>query len=133
MTFIERGIWQQILLIISDSDEDRSNIIDAFSHHNLLTAGDRLSAMGQISGNPDIDLIIGLCSPDIEGFKILNELKLDAHYKKFTHYYSNKSRKPENEISGLRAGAVDYKRPFQMESLNSSGYPSGIASGESII
>ena len=111
----------KILLIISDSDEDRSNIIDAFSHHNLLTAGDRLSAMGQISGNPDIDLILlDLCSPDIEGFKILNELKLDAHYKSLPVIILTNPEEPENEISGLRAGAVDYiRKPFQMESLNS--------------
>ena len=107
------------ILIVDDSATDRMLIRNMLSDYDILTAGDGLEALHQIESNPDIVLqILDLNMPRMDGFQVLAALRSDDRYHRLRTIILTNYDEPENEIKGLKAGAVDYiRKPLQMESL----------------
>ncbi|MBP8691422.1 MAG: EAL domain-containing protein [Sedimentibacter sp.] len=107
------------ILIADDSAADRLTIKNMLSEYVTLTACDGEEAMLLLDQHPDIDiLILGLSMPKIDGFEILRALKSDNRYKKLRTIILTVSDEPENEIKGLKMGAVDYiRKPVNFDSL----------------
>ncbi|MDD2353219.1 MAG: PAS domain S-box protein, partial [Atribacterota bacterium] len=107
------------ILIAEDSASDRLIIRKMLSEYYILIACDGLEAMQLIQEHKDIDLLIlDLNMPKMDGFEVLSELKTDNRYKKIRTIILTNYDELENEIKGLRFGAVDYvRKPIQMESL----------------
>ena len=107
------------ILVVDDSATDRLIIKNMLSKYSILTACDGLEAMHLIYAHEDIDLIIlDLNMPNMDGFQVLSALKSNERFKNLriiilTNYYEL-----DNEIKGLKLGAVDYiRKPIHMDSL----------------
>ncbi len=107
------------ILVVDDSAPDRLIIKNMLSEYSILTACDGLEAMCQIDKHEDIDLVIlDLNMPNMDGFQVLAALNADARYKKLRTIILTNNDELENEIKGLRLGAVDYiRKPLYTESL----------------
>jgi len=107
------------ILVVDDSASDRLIIKKMLNEYNILIACDGLEAMKQIEEHKDINLIIlDLNMPKMDGFQVLEALRADGMLKKIHTIILTNYDELENEIKGLRMGAVDYvRKPIQMESL----------------
>ena len=107
------------ILVVDDSASDRFIIEKMLREYSVLTACDGVEAMRQINENDDIDLIIlDLNMPGMDGFEVLNELKSDDRYKRLRAIILTNYDELDNEIKGLKLGAVDYiRKPINMHSL----------------
>jgi len=107
------------ILIVDDSASDRLIIKNMLGEYNIITAKDGLEAMSIINDNLDIDLmILDLNMPNMNGFEVLEALNSDSKYNKLRTIILTNYDEMENEIRGLRLGAVDYiSKPIRMESL----------------
>src|SRR5690554_962230 len=95
------------ILIAEDSASDRLIIRKMLSEYYILIACDGLEAMQLIQEHKDIDLLIlDLNMPKMDGFEVLSELKTDNRYKKIRTIILTNYDELENEIKGLRFGAV---------------------------
>lgn len=107
------------VLIVDDSASDRLIIKNMLSQYDTITANDGMEAMSIIRDNMDIDLVIlDLNMPKMDGFAVLEELKSDESLNNIRAIILTNYDEIENEIRGLRLGAVDYiRKPIHMESL----------------
>lgn len=107
------------ILIVGDSETDQLAIKNMLTGYDVLFASDGAGALNMLEVNTDIDLIIlDLNTPDANDFQILDMLQSDERYKKLHTIILTKYDEPENEIRGLRLGAVDYiRKPVHSESL----------------
>ena len=107
------------ILVVEDSNTDRLIIRNMLTDYNLLLACDGIEAMEKIRNNHDIDLmILDLNMPNMNGFEVLNALKSEEINTNLRTIILTNSDELENEIKGLRLGAVDYiRKPIHMESL----------------
>lgn len=107
------------ILVVDDSASDRLLIEHLLRGYSVLTASDGLEAMRQIDEHEDISLIIlDLNMPVMNGFEVLKALRSDERYKKLRTIILTNYNEIENEIEGLRLGAVDYiRKPIHMDSL----------------
>ena len=107
------------ILIVDDSASDRLIIQKLLSEYSLLTARDGLEAMQIINENDDINLLIlDLNMPNMDGFEVLTKLRDNIRYKNIRTIILTNYNELDNEIRGLKLGAVDYiRKPIHMESL----------------
>lgn len=107
------------ILIVDDSASDRLIIQKLLSEYSLLTASDGLEAMQIINENDDINLLIlDLNMPNMDGFEVLTKLRDSIRYKNIRTIILTNYNELDNEIRGLKLGAVDYiRKPIHMESL----------------
>lgn len=107
------------ILVVDDSASDRLIIKNRLKEYEVMTASDGLEAMRQMDQNEDIDLVIlDLNMPNMNGFQVLDAMKSDDRYKKMRTIILTNFDELENEIKGLKLGAVDYiRKPIQMDSL----------------
>lgn len=107
------------ILIVDDSATDRLLIQNMLRDYNVISASSGYEAMRLVEENHDIDMIIlDLNMPGMDGFQVLDALKADARYKKIRTIVLTNYDELENEIRGLKLGAVDYiRKPIQMDSL----------------
>jgi len=107
------------ILVVDDSATDMLIIRNMLSEYSILTAGDGGEAMQVLEEHDDIDLLIlDLNMPNMDGFQVLERLKSDARYQKIRTIILTVYEELENEIKGLRLGAVDYiRKPIHMDSL----------------
>lgn len=107
------------ILIVDDSRTDCMIISGMLGDFELLTAVNGLEAMQLIDKNPDIELIIlDLNMPVMNGFQVLETLRSDAKYAKLRAIILTNYDEIDNEIRGLKLGAVDYiRKPINLESL----------------
>ena len=107
------------ILVVDDSASDRLIIQRMLSDYSVLPACDGLEAMRLIEEHEDIDLIIlDLKMPNMDGFAVLDALKSDTRHKRLRTIILTNYEELENEIRGLRMGAVDYiRKPINMHSL----------------
>jgi len=107
------------ILIVDDSASDRLIIQKLLSEYSLLTASDGLEAMQIINENDDINLLIlDLNMPNMDGFEVLTKLRDNIRYKNIRTIILTHYNELDNEIRGLKLGAVDYiRKPIHMESL----------------
>ena len=107
------------ILIVDDSATDRMIIKSMLSEHIIVTASDGVEAMRIINDQGDINLLIlDLKMPNMDGFQVLEALHLEPRYKKLRTIILTNYDELDNEIKGLKLGAVDYiRKPVNMESL----------------
>ncbi len=107
------------ILVVDDSATDRLIIKNMLSEYDILTACDGLEAMRQINRQADIDLIIlDVNMPNMDGFEVLGALNSDDRCKHLRTIILTNYDELDNEIKGLKLGAVDYiRKPVHMDAL----------------
>jgi putative two-component system response regulator len=107
------------ILIVDDSKTDQIIISNMLSDFDVLIADDGMEAILLIENNPDIDLIIlDLNMPKMNGFEVLKILRAEEKYSKIRTIILTNFDEIDNEIIGLKLGAVDYiRKPINLESL----------------
>jgi len=107
------------ILVVEDSATDMLIIKNMLSEYSILTASDGVEAMRILEEHDDIDLLIlDLNMPNMDGFQVLERLRSDTRYQKIHTIILTVYEELENEIKGLRMGAVDYiRKPIHMDSL----------------
>jgi PAS domain S-box-containing protein len=107
------------ILVVDDSASDRLIIKNMLLNYDVLIATNGFEAMEVIDKNK-IDLVIlDLNMPKMNGFEVLEKLNGDK-YKDIRSIILTNYDELENEIKGLKLGAVDYiRKPLHMNSLKS--------------
>jgi PAS domain S-box-containing protein len=107
------------ILVVDDSATDRLIIKNMLGDYCVLTACDGLEAMRILQEHDGINLIIlDLNMPNMDGFQVLEALKEDERFRELRTIILTNYEELDNEIKGLKLGAVDYiRKPIHMESL----------------
>lgn len=107
------------ILAVDDSATDRLIIQQMLSDYCILTAEDGLEAMRILEEHDGINLLIlDLNMPRMDGFQVLEALKRSRRYSRLRTIILTNYNELDNEIKGLKMGAVDYiRKPIQMDSL----------------
>ncbi|HHY81276.1 MAG TPA: EAL domain-containing protein [Clostridiales bacterium] len=107
------------ILIADDSATDRLIIKNMLSDYCVLTACDGVDAIRILEDHDDINLLIlDINMPNMNGFQVLEFLRENERYSKLRTIILTVYDELDNEIRGLRLGAVDYiRKPIQMASL----------------
>ena len=107
------------ILVVDDSASDRLIIKNMLSDYSVLTACDGIEALRVLAENDEINLLIlDLNMPKMNGFQVLESLKQDERFGKLRTIILTNYDELDNEIKGLKLGAVDYiRKPIHMDSL----------------
>ena len=107
------------ILVVDDSASDRMIIKNMLSEYHILTACDGIEALRVLKAHDGINLLIlDLNMPNMNGFQVLEILKEDERYRKLRTIILTNYDELENEMKGLKHGAVDYiRKPIHMDSL----------------
>jgi PAS domain S-box-containing protein len=107
------------ILVVDDSAADRLIIKNMLSDYCILTACDGLEAMRILQEHDGINLLIlDLNMPNMNGFQVLEALKENERFRKLRTIILTNYDELDNEIKGLKLGAVDYiRKPIHMYSL----------------
>jgi len=114
------GLNMQIkILVAEDSATDRFIIKNMLSEYTVLTACDGVEAMRVLEEHEGINiLILDLNMPNMDGFQVLELLKENERYRELRTIILTNYNELDNEIKGLKMGAIDYiRKPIQMYSL----------------
>ncbi|NLO99563.1 MAG: PAS domain S-box protein, partial [Clostridiaceae bacterium] len=107
------------ILVVDDSASDRLIIKNMLSEYYILTASDGVEAMQVLEENEGINLLIlDLHMPRMNGFEVLEAIRENERYRKLRTIILTNYDEQDNEIKGLKLGAVDYiRKPMHMDSL----------------
>lgn len=107
------------ILVVNDSAQDCSIIINSLGEYNVLIAENGTAAMSLIESNPDIELILlDFDILRIDCYQLLATLKADSRFRDIHTIILTDPADLENEIKGLELGASDcFRKPIQVESL----------------
>ena len=107
------------ILVVDDSASDRLIIETMLTEYCVLTACDGVEAMRIFEEHDDINLLIlDLNMPNMNGFQVLEALREEERFDKLRIIILTNYDELDNEIKGLKLGAVDYiRKPIHMESL----------------
>ena len=107
------------ILVVDDSAADRLIIKNMLREYCILTACDGVEALQVLEEHDGINLLIlDLNMPNMNGFQVLEFLKEDERFRKLRTIILTNYDESENEIKGLKLGAVDYiRKPIHMDSL----------------
>ena len=107
------------ILVVDDSASDRLIITNMLKDFAIQTAKDGSEAIRMLREDADIQLmILDLNMPVMDGFQVLEMLKTEDKLNKIRTIILTNYDELDNEIRGLRLGAVDYiRKPIHMESL----------------
>ncbi|MDD2374096.1 MAG: EAL domain-containing protein [Eubacteriales bacterium] len=107
------------ILIVDDSAADRLIIKNMLRDYEVLTAEDGFQALEILSEDNEIGLIVlDLNMPGMSGFEVLSRLKEDHRFCKIRSIILTNYDELDNEILGLKLGAIDYiRKPVNIESL----------------
>jgi PAS domain S-box-containing protein len=107
------------ILVVDDSASDRLLIKNMLREYGILTACDGVEAMAVLEEHDGINLIIlDLNMPNMDGFQVLEALKEDGRFRRIRTIILTNYDELDNEIKGLKLGAVDYiRKPIHMDSL----------------
>ena len=107
------------ILVVDDSAIDRMIISNMLIDFDVKEASNGIEALNAIDEDPDIDLVIlDLFMPEMTGFELLTLLSSGEKYSRVRVIVLTNADEIENEIKGLKMGAVDYiRKPMNMESL----------------
>ena len=107
------------ILVVDDSASDRFIIENMLSDYGIVTACDGVEAMQMLKEHRDINLIIlDLNMPNMNGFQVLEALYEDDEFRGIRTIILTNYDELDNEIRGLKLGAVDYiRKPIHMASL----------------
>ena len=97
------------VLVVDDSSADRLLIKNTLSDYRVLEACDGVEAARIIESEEEIDiLILDLNMPNMDGFAVLELIKNSERNKKLRPIILTAYDEIENEIKGLKSGAVDF-------------------------
>ena len=107
------------ILVADDSASDRLIIKNMLSDYSVLTACDGIEALRVLAENDEINLLIlDLNMPNMNGLQVLESLNRDERFRKLRTIILTNYDELDNEIKGLKLGAVDYiRKPLHMDSL----------------
>jgi len=107
------------ILVVEDSATDRLIIKNMLSEYTVLTACDGVEAMRMLEEHEGINImIVDLNMPNMDGFQVLEALKKDERYQDVRIIILTNYDELDNEIRGLKLGAIDYiRKPIHMYSL----------------
>jgi diguanylate cyclase (GGDEF)-like protein/PAS domain S-box-containing protein/putative nucleotidyltransferase with HDIG domain len=107
------------ILVVDDSASDRLIIKNMLSEYTVLTACDGVEALRVLSEHDEINLLIlDLNMPNMNGFQVLESLNQDERFRNLRTIILTNYDELDNEIKGLKLGAVDYiRKPIHMDSL----------------
>lgn len=107
------------ILVADDSASDRLIIKNMLSEYIVLTACDGVEALRVLVENDGINLLIlDLNMSNMNGFQVLESLNQDERFGKLRTIILTNYDELDNEIKGLKLGAVDYiRKPIHMDSL----------------
>jgi PAS domain S-box-containing protein len=107
------------ILAVDDSASDRLIIKSMLSDYCVFTACDGAEAMRVLEEQDGINiLVLDLNMPNMDGFQVLEALRGNERYSGLRTIILTNYDELENEIKGLKMGAVDYiRKPIHMESL----------------
>lgn len=107
------------ILVVDDSASDRLIIKNMLSEYTVLTACDGVEALRVLSEYDEINLLIlDLNMPNMNGFQVLESLNQDERFRNLRTIILTNYDELDNEIKGLKLGAVDYiRKPIHMDSL----------------
>jgi len=107
------------ILVVEDSATDRLIIKNMLSEYTVLTACDGVEAMRMLEEHEGINImIVDLNMPSMDGFQVLEALKKDERYQDVRIIILTNYDELDNEIRGLKLGAIDYiRKPIHMYSL----------------
>lgn len=107
------------ILVVEDSASDRLIIKNMLSEYCILTACDGVEALEMLESLDGINLLIlDLNMPNMNGFQVLEFLKESEQHKNLRTIILTNYDELDNEIKGLKLGAVDYiRKPIHMSSL----------------
>ena len=107
------------ILIVDDSAPDRMIIKSMLKEYEVIAACDGAEALAKIDEDPEINLmILDLNMPVMDGFQVLEALRDNPEYQRVRTIILTNYDELDNEIRGLKLGAVDYiRKPINMESL----------------
>lgn len=116
----KRGMTMLIkILIVDDSASDGLIIKNMLRDYCILTACDGVEAIHMLEKHEGINLLIlDLNMPNMDGFQVLEFLKENERFRKLRTIILTINDELDNEIKGLKLGAVDYiRKPIHFESL----------------
>lgn len=89
------------------------------SEYCIFTACDGVEAIRVLEEHDGINLVIlDLNMPNMNGFQLMEFLKEDGRFRKLRTIILTDDNEMENEIKGLKHGAIDYiRKPIHMDSL----------------
>ena len=107
------------ILVADDSAADRFIIKSMLSEYSVLTARNGLETIRILEEHDGINLLIlDLNMPKMNGFEVLEYLKKNDRYRNLRTVILTIYDELDNEIKGLKLGAIDYiRKPIQMDSL----------------
>lgn len=107
------------ILVVDDSASDRLNMKNILSEYNILTACNGLEALKLLEENDDINLmILALNMPDTDGFQVLEVATTGERFKRLRTIIVTDYDDFDNEMRGLKLGAVDYvRKPIHLDSI----------------
>jgi len=107
------------ILVVDDSAIDRMIISNMLDDFDVMDASNGIEALRVIDENLDTDLVIlDLFMPQMDGFELLERLGSDERYSRIRVIILTNADEIENEIKGLKMGAVDYiRKPVNIDSL----------------
>lgn len=107
------------ILIADESVSDRMNMENLLSDYTMVTACDGPQAVQAMADDDTIDLLIlSLNLPNEAAFEILQNLKTDPRHKKLRTLILTNPIETDDEIRGLKLGAVDFiRKPIQRNEL----------------
>ena len=107
------------ILVVDDSKTDRLIVKNMLSDYQVITAADGIEALEMLDFHQDIDLLIlDLDMPRMNGFELLERMKVNPEYSKVRTIILTNYDEIDNEVRGLSLGAVDYiRKPLNIESL----------------
>ena len=107
------------ILVADDSATDRMIIKNILSDYCVLTARDGEETIRMLEEHDGINLLIlDLNMPKMDGFQVLEYIKENERYKNLRTIILTIYDEADNEIAGLKLGAVDYiRKPINMAAL----------------
>lgn len=97
------------ILVVDDSSADRLLIQNTLGEYSVLTASGGVEAIRILESQDTINLLIlDLNMPDMDGFQVLEYLRGNERYNKLRTIILTVYDEVENEIKGLKLGAVDF-------------------------
>ena len=107
------------ILVVSDQAADRMCIQNALNKYCVLIASDGISAMRVLEEHDGINLLLLDLNPhNMNSFQIFESLKGDERFKNLHTIVMTESDRLEDELKGLKLGAVDYiRKPIRKDLL----------------
>jgi PAS domain S-box-containing protein len=107
------------ILVADDSASDRLIIKHMLKEFNILTARDGMETIQMLNEHDGINiLILDLNMPNMNGFEVLEVMRNHERYRKVRTIILTNQEELDNEIRGLKLGAIDFiRKPIHMASL----------------